>query len=392
MVFCSPVVVFSPGDLNPTKERGFGQGIINDTQACNRGQLNSLRYNLDVANHAFSRREFLRLAALSAATLAARPLLSASQQQSGLLGRVSYDSVSVFDAPRLDASPLNVYKFRDTLLDLQYSLTPLTGPAYNPKWYRIAEGYVHSAFIQEVAFEPNLPVTAVPETGQLFRVTVPFTQPYVRANGEWKVEERYKLYYHSCHWVTEVLDGPDGKKWYKIVEVWEGVTYYAAATDLRPVPESEFAPISSDVPAASKHIEISLAAQQLTAYEDDRMVMRTSISSGVKNSGATGLPTETPQGTFYIYSKLPTKYMGDNRLTDNLGDRYLPGVPWTCFFEIGGYAIHGAYWHNNFGAPMSKGCINVPPDKAEWLYRWTTPTAGPNDSEKTGHGTRVVVS
>jgi lipoprotein-anchoring transpeptidase ErfK/SrfK len=146
------------------------------------------------------------------------------------------------------------------------------------------------------------------------------------------------------------------------------------------------------VPAGDKRVEISLRSQLLTAFEGNEIKLRTPISSGVNNNGSQGLPTETPTGTFNIYSKQPAKYMGDNRLTDTLGDRYLPGVPWTAFFAEGGYAIHGAYWHNNFGAPMSRGCVNVRPDLAQWLYRWLTPQAGPDEMEVVGRGTRVIVS
>jgi len=340
-----------------------------------------------------SRREFLKLGALAGAVLAAGPLRPLTRTQGGLLGRVAYDSVSIFDAPRLNAKPLDLYKFRDSLLDIEYSLHPVTGPAYNPLWYRIAEGYVHSGLIQPVGNVPNQPVVNISEAGQVFRVTVPFTQPYTYSTqAGWQPQNQFRLYYDSIHRVTEVGEGPNGLPWYQITEPWEGVQYYAAAIDLQPIQASEFQRISSDVSSAQKRIEISLAAQQLTAYESDQFVLRIPISSGVNNSGGAGLPTQTPPGTYNIYSKLPTKYMGDNRLTDNLGDRYLPGVPWTMFFIEGGYAIHGAYWHNNFGAPMSHGCINVRPDHAQWLYRWTTPAAGATDWEVTGHGTQVVVS
>jgi lipoprotein-anchoring transpeptidase ErfK/SrfK len=339
-----------------------------------------------------SRREFLKLGALAATTLAARPLRSLVGQQSTQLGRVTYDSVSVFDAPRLNANTVG-YQFRDTLLDIEYSLNPLTGPPYNSLWHRIADGYVHSAWIQPVKNEPNTPMTSIPEAGQLFRVTVPFTQPYrYSTRAGWQVVNQFRLYYQSNHRVTGIRQGPDGESWYLITEPWEGTQYYAAAVDLQPIAASELAPISPDVPSGEKHIEISLVTQQLAAYETDQLVLRIPISSGVQNSSGNGLPSQTPTGTFNIYSKLPTKYMGDNRLANNLGDHYLVGVPWTMFFIEGGYAIHGAYWHNNFGAPMSRGCINVRPDHAQWLYRWTTPAAGPNDWETPGYGTRVVVS
>jgi lipoprotein-anchoring transpeptidase ErfK/SrfK len=336
-----------------------------------------------------SRREFLKLSGLSLAALSLPRSLT--RQSAGLLGRVAYESVGVFDAPKFNALHLSD-QFRDALLPIEAQLTPLTGPAYNPRWYKIAGGYVHSALVQLVRDETNPPLATIPASGELCRVTVPFTQPYTFSERDgWAPQPLFRLYYDSCHWVTAVVTGPDETLWYEITESWEGVRYYAAARDLRPVDAAQFAPISPDVPAGEKHIEISLAAQQLTAFEYGQVVFRASMSSGVRNSSGGGLPTQTPTGSFNIYSKLPSKYMGDSRLTDNLGDRFLPGVPWTCFFIEGGYAIHGAYWHNNFGAPMSKGCINLRPDHANWIYRWTTPGSAASEQEVTGHGTRVIV-
>jgi lipoprotein-anchoring transpeptidase ErfK/SrfK len=351
-----------------------------------------------------SRRDFLKLSALSLAALAAgrgaarlpaAPAAAAGarpwRQAQGLLGRVTYDS-SVFSQPKINLSPLRTL-FRDEIFDIEFAVHPFTGPAYNPLWYKLADGYVHSAFVQLVEDVRNQPLSSVAAAGQLCRLTVPFTQPYdYSRQGGWKPNSQFLLYFDTTHWVTDVVDGPDGAPWYQLTESWEGIQYYAPAADLQPVAAAEFDPISPDVPASRKRIEISLLAQQLTAYEGDAVKLRVPISSGVRNSGASGLSTQTPTGSFNLYSKLPSKYMGDNRLTDTLGDRYLPGVPWTCFFAEGGYAIHGAYWHNNFGAPMSKGCINVRPDHAEWLYRWTTPSGGPTDWEVTGNGTRVIVS
>ena len=342
-----------------------------------------------------TRREFLKLAGLASFSSLAGGLLPSGlrRETSGLVGRVAYDSVSIFDTPLISGAKTLGYKFRDELIDIEYSLTPFQGPAYNPLWYRIAEGYVHSGLIQPVKTQYNEVVENVPETGQLFRVTVPSTRPYTHSTLDgWRPEQRYLLYYQSNHWVTNVVQGPDSKQWYQITESWEGVQYYVDATHLAKIPDEEVAPISSDVPANEKRIEISLRGQSLTAIEGSKIVLRTSISSGIQNTGFGDLPTETPTGTFNIFSKLPTKYMGDNRLTDTLGDRFLPGVPWTMFFAEGGYALHGAYWHNNFGAPMSRGCVNIRPDVAQWLYRWTTPVAGPDDWEVTGRGTQVTIS
>ena len=57
----------------------------------------------------------------------------------------------------------------------------------------------------------------------------------------------------------------------------------------------------------------------------------------------------------------------------------LPGVPWNTFFESSGMAIHGTYWHNDFGIPRSHGCLNVPIDAARWIYRWVYPIGGAED-------------
>ena len=48
----------------------------------------------------------------------------------------------------------------------------------------------------------------------------------------------------------------------------------------------------------------------------------------------------------------------------------LPGVPWSTFFTYDGIAIHGTYWHHNFGHPMSHGCVNASTPDAQWLYNW----------------------
>ncbi len=84
--------------------------------------------------------------------------------------------------------------------------------------------------------------------------------------------------------------------------------------------------------------------------------------------------------------------MGNARLTDNLDDYILLGVPWTSFFVETGVALHGTYWHNNFGWPMSRGCVNLRTEDAKWLFRWTVPVSEPSEWEKTGYGTQVIVS
>jgi len=81
---------------------------------------------------------------------------------------------------------------------------------------------------------------------------------------------------------------------------------------------------------------------------------------------------ETPVGDMYVQWKIISKSMGANT-TENAAGYDTAAVPWCTFIATGGVAIHGAFWHNNFGTPRSHGCINVTPDEAKWIFRWTTP-------------------
>jgi len=65
--------------------------------------------------------------------------------------------------------------------------------------------------------------------------------------------------------------------------------------------------------------------------------------------------------------------MGNGNLFADLDDYELPGVPWTPSFTESGIAFHGTYWHDNFGTPMSRGCINMRIEDAKWLFRWANP-------------------
>jgi lipoprotein-anchoring transpeptidase ErfK/SrfK len=108
-----------------------------------------------------------------------------------------------------------------------------------------------------------------------------------------------------------------------------------------------------------KWIDVNLTKQRLTAYEGDKAVFTTLISSGVAK-----YPTVT--GTFKTYLKYEKQRMIGGRGSDAYD---LPNVPYVMYFYED-YAIHGAYWHNNFGQPMSHGCVNTPVDAGRFLYNW----------------------
>jgi lipoprotein-anchoring transpeptidase ErfK/SrfK len=134
-----------------------------------------------------------------------------------------------------------------------------------------------------------------------------------------------------------------------------------------------------------KWIEIDLAKQRLYAHEGNRIVYKFPISSGKWG--------RTPTGDFRIWSKLKYTLMHGGSRSNNTY-YHLPNVPFTQYFHSG-YGIHGTYWHNNFGHPMSHGCINMYTPNAETLFNWTSPPM-PLDKwitypAKNSPGTRVII-
>lgn len=134
-----------------------------------------------------------------------------------------------------------------------------------------------------------------------------------------------------------------------------------------------------------KWIEVSLNQQKLRAWEGSKIVMEYPISSG--------LWYPTPKGDYNIWYK--TRYQRMKGGSKDLGTFYdLPNVPYNMFFYKG-FAVHGAYWHNNFGNPMSHGCVNEPIANAAQLFEWAGPNlpAGQNAIRATAQnpGTRVFV-
>lgn len=137
--------------------------------------------------------------------------------------------------------------------------------------------------------------------------------------------------------------------WYQIGPgryVYSGLVRRTGGTTTNPAPVT-----------GGRWIEVILSQQRLIAHDGSSIFMNTLISSGIARY-------PTVRGTFSIYVKY--------RATPMSGPGYyLPAVPNTMYF-YGGYAIHGAYWHNNFGHPMSHGCINMRLADAAALFNWAS--------------------
>jgi hypothetical protein len=341
-----------------------------------------------------SRREFLKLGSLSLGSLAMTRFAPHGDghlppDALGIL-RVTSSEVSIYREPDYDSEEVGVCQ-RDELIHYYEKLDSPAGPEYNPRWYRIERGYVHSARMQRVESRPNQILYDLPDGGQLAEVTVPISLAFFHSETRgW--EPVYRLYYESIHWVKRVDYGPNGQTWYGIEDDLLRVFYYVPASHLRMIQPEELTPLSVDVPEEEKFLLVDRGAQTVTAFEGTEAVFHTDVSTGLPyRRGGNGISTITPTGDFRIDIKMPVRHMGNGALTSNINAYELPGIPWPCYFTHTGVAFHGTYWHDNYGIEMSHGCVNMRPEEAKWIWRWSTPLITHQDWIKNGNGTRVQV-
>jgi hypothetical protein len=197
-------------------------------------------------------------------------------------------------------------------------------------------------------------------TGEAGYLGNPLTEEYQVDGVTYQVFERGQLQLNADQTVSMVAVGQVLADTYRLDQSPQ------PQGDLPSYSEDLFIPPAPPVPGvygydpsgAAIWIDINLSSQYMVIYQGDNVIGETYISSG--RAGF-----ETPTGTFYINNK----YLSDD-MEGVLGGEYynVPAVPDVMYFTDVGHAIHGAYWHNNFGTPMSHGCINVPLDFAAWLY------------------------
>jgi hypothetical protein len=141
-----------------------------------------------------------------------------------------------------------------------------------------------------------------------------------------------------------------------------------------------------------KKIYVDLSNQMLYAYEGERLIYSFLVSTGKWG--------KTPTGVFEIWGKFRYVKMSGGSVALNTY-YYLPNVPYVMFFgndEVSaskGFSLHGTYWHNNFGHPMSHGCVNMKTSEAAILYEWSNPKLP--DGKKTvrsspeNPGTQIII-
>ena len=114
-------------------------------------------------------------------------------------------------------------------------------------------------------------------------------------------------------------------------------------------------------PNGEKWVQINITLQYLWAYQGDQVLWQGYISTGTAKFATPLVATGCSPS------------WNHRRWRGCCGEYYnVPDVPDVLYFTDRGHAIHGTYWHNNFGTPMSHGCVNLPTDVADWMYQWAT--------------------
>lgn len=344
------------------------------------GQVWSNSHPESVTVSGFSRRAFLQATAVGAGGLLLRP--AAARGQADVpdfprLGRVVSGQVALRSRPDYD-SPEVGRLYDDAVVPWFSEVSGSFRWSVNQRWVETEGGFVWASRLQPVLNLPNEPVTALRETslgpGMWAEVTVPYVDvrlanpparsPYLREAAN------PRLYYSQVVWVDRVEER-DGRMDYRVNERYGyGDLLWAEGRAFRPLLDEELTPIAPDV--EQKRVVVDLTRQTLSCFEAGREVYYCRISSGAKFD-AEGNPVEkwaTPLGPRPTWRKLISTHMSGG----TTGGGYdLPGIAWTTLFSGDGVAIHSTFWHNNFGEPMSHGCVNASPEDAKWIFRWTLP-------------------
>jgi lipoprotein-anchoring transpeptidase ErfK/SrfK len=190
----------------------------------------------------------------------------------------------------------------------------------------------------------------------------PLTEEYKLGDTTYQVFERGQLAWKQDvdPWMVDVGDLLAARQGISTAAVDQGdIPTYDESLFVEPEPEGP-GDATYD-PNKELWFEVNLSEQSITVWNGDNVLLYSLVSTGRPGF-------DTPTGTFYVNTKLESQTM-----EGVLGGEYynVPDVPWVMYFTDEGHALHGTYWHSNFGAVMSHGCVNLPMDVAEYLYSIT---------------------
>jgi hypothetical protein len=292
-------------------------------------------------------------------------------------GRVCEGKVNVYQRPSID-SPILSARYEDNIIPWMREVVGQTG-TLSRRWVETSDGFVYAPRIQPVRYQPNEPLSSLPDTalgqGMWAEVTVPYVPVVVSnppARAPWVRANPFpRFYYSQIFWINNITTDADGRTFYHAVQKWGyGDDFWVRGEAFRPLTAEELSPIHPE--AENKRMRVSISYQILSCLEDNREVYFCRVSTG-QRFDAFGEEVDdyaTPLGPNRTWRKLISHHMSGG-VTGAGWD--LPGIGYTILFSGGGEAIHSTFWHNDFGTPRSRGCINVAPDDAKWIFRWSEP-------------------
>jgi lipoprotein-anchoring transpeptidase ErfK/SrfK len=354
-----------------------------------------------------SRRDFLKVSMLGLGALAftgKQPLISRVMPdfpQGVKLGR-AFGSLDIKSKPNPDSTTVkSVYE--DTVVEWDREVIGSAPSLYstNRRWVETPDGYVPLIAVQPVQAILNTPVAAIPqqpngESGFWGEITVPYVDATLEAPAKTpKIEGQTtaRFYYSQIYWVDQVKTASDGSIQYRFYEKHGGYgdLFWADASAFHQITADESSPLSPGV--ADKKIIVDITHQTVSCYEGKSEVMFTRMSSGAKDIYGNYVDKwATPVGDYNVINR---KFISIHMAGGTSASGYEEfSVCWTSMFTAEGIALHSTYWHNNYGEPMSHGCVNLMPDDAKFIYRWSLPSApyAEGKIEQSGYdGTNVQV-
>jgi lipoprotein-anchoring transpeptidase ErfK/SrfK len=282
-------------------------------------------------------------------------------------------STIIREAPGTRSKQVGSAKWNEVLAISGQTESDDSPSRHNKIWYKTDKGFAHSAFLQPVENAPQQPERSVPAEGFWSETSV--ASIVVRGAANPAAGAAYRVPFGSTFQVLELLEGTDKQPWYRISD-GRGDKLFVPAETQRRLTDKEFEPISPQISLERKRVDVDLRKQMVLAYEDDTLVFSARCATGARftlNDGTLQDFSTTP-GNHHIFLKTPSRRMFGGTAGD--ADHFdLPGIPWVAYFTNTRIAFHGTYWHNDYGRPRSHGCVNLLPEDANWVYRFTLPTA-----------------
>ena len=377
-------------------------------------------------NQNISRRDFLKIAGAGLGALAFNPYRRANLEYlyspkrlpqfpgSAVIGRVTENNISLRGRPLFDPNQeTSIAKLNaDTLVEWSREVVGSAIGYINQRYVETPQGFIYASVVQPTRNLPNTPMTEMPAglPGFWAEVTVPYVDlaldgvvasPWMQSLIQYNFPPR--LYYGQVVWIDKIRTS-NGFAEYRWNEDANGHGYgygaygeffWADGSGLKVLTDADMAPIGPDIDPNDKRITVNLDTQTLACFEGSTEVYFCRISSGLRYDATGQLSDElaTPVGNLLTHWKIISINMTAG---DNQSGYSTPAVPWSTSISGDGIAIHGAFWHNAFGERRSHGCINVSPEDAKWIFRWTTPYVGLAQSEMRvslpDHGTIVTTT